>query len=184
MKACSYCGQEVKDACDVCPKCKRPIIAPPSDAFPELRASKKKKDGADSPSAEDRERLAQAAMAPDDPAAELIKIEQDSLHLLRERRRLAAVAYTGILFFVPLYACKNKKYGIFHANQGLLILIFLVFGAVLSGAIGASRIGYTICCGYFGGLFYLMILGAIRGFRQSMEPLPIIGGIRILKSKE
>lgn len=180
MKACSYCGQDVKDSCTVCPKCKRPITAPDAEVFPELRGSRKKKNiNEDKAQAE---RMAQAALAPDDPEAELLKIQNDQKSVLRERRRLAAVAYTGLLFFIPLYACKDKEYAKFHANQGLVILILLLIGTILSGAVGNTRIGYTICCGYFGGLFYLMILGAIRGFQGRTEELPIIGGIKLIRS--
>lgn len=183
MKACSYCGQDVKDSCTVCPKCKRPITAPNADAFPELRGGRKKT--ANKENAEQNEeklRAAQAALAPDDPEAELLKIENDAKTAIRQRKRLAAVAYTGILFFIPLYACKDKEYAKFHANQGLVILILLVLGLLLSGAVGSTRIGYTICCGYFGGLFYLIILGAIRGFKERTEELPIIGGIKLIRS--
>lgn len=37
----------------------------------------------------------------------------------------SVLAYFGILFFLPLVAVPNSAYGKFHANQGLILLIFL-----------------------------------------------------------
>lgn len=187
MKACSYCGQSVKESCTVCPVCKRAITAPSADAFPELRSPKKK----NTMDAEEEARLAKAAaeraeqekLAPDHPEEELLSIGKQSYMEATSKKTLAAAAYTGILFFVPWYACRDKKYGAFHANQGLVVLIFLIIGVLLNSFIGASQLGRTLCFGYFGGLFYLMILGAIRGLRGKMIPLPIIGGISIIKAK-
>ncbi len=187
MKACSYCGQDVKDSCTVCPTCKRPITAPDAEVFPDLRAPKKRKPSTAEEAArlerEEAERKAQEAIAPDDPAAELHDLERQGYNEARSKKTLAAAAYTGILFFVPWYACKDKKYGTFHANQGLLVLIALIIGFVMDNAIGAENPGRSICFGYFGGLFYLMVLGIIRGFQGKMIPLPLIGGITIIKYK-
>lgn len=188
MKACSYCGQDVKESCTVCPVCKREIKAPDADVFPDLRVPRRQK----TRSAEEEARLAreaearraQEAIAPDDPAAELLKIEQGGYEAARSKQSLAAAAYTGILFFVPWYACKDKRYGAFHANQGLLVLIFLLIGVAMIALMDATPAATAICGGYFGGLFYLMVLGMIRGLRGKMIPLPVIGGITIIKYRE
>lgn len=187
MRACSYCGQDVSDKAAVCPKCKRPITAPDADAFPTLRSSRKAKTQSESETARrareqaEAERCAQAAMAPDDPEAELLSIERKERTRTGDRHAFAAAAYTGILFFIPLTTCKNKEFGVFHANQGLVLLIALVIGMALTYFIGMTQWGFTLCAAYFGGMFYLMILGAFRGLRGKMIPLPIIGGIQLLK---
>lgn len=187
MKQCAHCGQDVKDRVTVCPTCKKPITAPAADVFPELR-SKKRRESEEEAAArlarEKAEREAQEALAPDDPAAELHAADKRLYDRARDKRNLAASAYTGILFFVPLYACKDKKYGYFHANQGLVVLMFLIAGFLLNAMIGDSQFGRTLCFGYFGGLFYLMVLGIIRGFRGKMIPLPIIGSITLIRYRE
>lgn len=189
MRACSYCGQDVSNKATVCPKCKRPITAPDADAFPTLRTSRKAKAGAETEEARqareqaEAERRAQEAMAPDDPVAELLTIETKQRTEAGDRHALAAAAYTGILFFIPLTACKNKEYGVFHANQGLVLLIAYLLGTGLTYLIGATQWGFTLCAAYFGGTFYLMVLGAVRGLRGKMTPLPIIGDIHLLKYK-
>lgn len=189
MRACSYCGQDVSDKVTICPKCKRPITAPNEDAFPTLRSARKSKGGEESEQTRrareqaEAERRAQAALAPDDPAAELLSIEKKLRTEIGDRHSLAAAAYTGVLFFVPLTACKKKDYAVFHANQGLVLLILLIVGTALSYFVATTQIGFTLCAAYFGGLFYLMGLGAVRALRGKMIPLPIIGDIRLLKRK-
>ncbi len=187
MKACAYCGQPVKDRVTVCPVCKRPIKAPDAEVFPELRAPRRKKT-ADAEeearrSMEEAERRAQEALAPDDPEAELLSIERRGYEEARSKKTMAAAAYTGLLFFVPWYACKDKRYGVFHANQGLVVLLFLIVGVLLDLWIGATAVGRTVSAAYFGGLFYLMVLGMVRGLRGKMIPLPIIGGITLIRYK-
>ncbi|MDO5111218.1 MAG: hypothetical protein Q4E65_02820 [Clostridia bacterium] len=187
MKVCAFCGNNVKDTCTVCPKCKTPITPPDEAIFPTLRQSRHKKTAAETEAERiareqaEAERAAQAALAPDDPAAELHASDEGRREKIREHKLFAATAYTGLLFFVPLRACKNKEYATFHANQGLVILLLLAVGVVAVNMLGDSPVMYSICMGFFGGLFYLMVLGMIRVFCGSMEPLPIIGGIKLLR---
>ena len=35
----------------------------------------------------------------------------------------AVLAYLGILFFLPLVACKDSRFGKFHANQGFALFL-------------------------------------------------------------
>ncbi len=91
---------------------------------------------------------------------------------------LAAISYIGILFLVPLLAAKDDAFARFHANQGLVL--FLV-GIVL-GIIGVIPFVGPIIAG-IGGLvtFVFAILGIINAINGAMKPLPLIGGIEIIK---
>ena len=91
---------------------------------------------------------------------------------------LAAISYIGILFLVPLLAAKDDAFARFHANQGLVL--FLV-GIVL-GIIGIIPFVGPIIAG-IGGIvtFVFAILGIINALKGEMKPLPLIGGIEIIK---
>lgn len=189
MKVCAFCGTDVKDSCTVCPRCKKAITPPDEEIFPTLRQPRRKRAEEETEAERiareqaEAERIAQAAIAPDDPAAELLAYDEGRREKVREHRFFAAAAYTGLLFFIPLRACKNKEYAAFHANQGLVLLLFLLADVLAVNMLGNSPVIYTVCMGLFGGLFYLMVLGVIRVFRGSMEPLPIIGGIKLISAK-
>ena len=39
---------------------------------------------------------------------------------------MSALAYLWILFFLPLVVCPDSKFGRYHANQGLVLLLAAV----------------------------------------------------------
>lgn len=99
------------------------------------------------------------------------------------------LGYFGILFLVPLLAGKTE-FTKFHANQGLVlffcdIVLGIVIGismAVLSllGVIG-TILG-SILSGALGlAVLILMIMGIVSAANGEMKPLPLIGGIKIIK---
>ncbi len=57
---------------------------------------------------------------------------------IEKNKILCAISYVGVLFFLPLVACPESRFGKFHANQALILLIA---SAILSIAGGAA---YTI----------------------------------------
>ena len=120
----------------------------------------------------------------------------------------SALAYVGILFFLPLVICPDSKKGRFHANQGLVLFImsmaisivsaillvvfaFLTFSnmSISTGSSGSSFIvsiiGYLVVdiCILGVSIFFLVleILGIINGARGIEQKLPLIGRFKILK---
>ena len=91
---------------------------------------------------------------------------------------LAAISYIWILFLVPLLAAKDDAFARYHANQGLvLFLVSIALGIIaIIPFIGAiiSAIGGIVT-------FVFMILGIINALKGEMKPLPLIGGIEIIK---
>lgn len=97
---------------------------------------------------------------------------------------VSALAYLGILFFLPLVVQPVTAFGRYHANQGLILLIASVAGSIVLGIIGTvfafiPYIGWAISsllwAVYSIGLTVLCIMGIINAINKKMAPLPIIG---------
>ena len=99
------------------------------------------------------------------------------------------LGYIGILFLIPLLAGKTK-FARFHANQGIVLFIADVILGILIGITTGvlsllGVIGWIlggIISGVLGlGIFILMIMGIVNAANGEMKPLPVIGGIKIIK---
>ena len=107
---------------------------------------------------------------------------------IKQNKTMAGLAY--LLFFIPLIACKDSKFGRFHANQGLLLLILSVLGYVVISIV--TTILATITWRLFAfisllyslyGLFILAlaIYGLVNGLNGKTKELPVIGKFRIIQ---
>lgn len=99
------------------------------------------------------------------------------------------LAYFGILFLVPLLAGKTE-FAKYHANQGLVLFFAdLVLGIVIGISVAVlSLLGVvgvilgSLISGVLGlAVLILMIMGIVHAANGEMKPLPIIGGITIIK---
>ncbi|MDE6591635.1 MAG: hypothetical protein K2K57_01045 [Oscillospiraceae bacterium] len=84
----------------------------------------------------------------------------------------------SILFFLPLVACPDSRYGRFFANQGLLLFILSAAAGVVGripfiGWIVAGIAGLLVLIGWI-----IVIIGAAQG---TAARVPIIGYIEIIK---
>lgn len=111
---------------------------------------------------------------------------------IEQNKVVCILAYFGILFFLPLVACPDSKYGKFHANQGLLVLLMELVVSVVSGLFSALGIIpvigllFVALAGIIGGILglcttVLAILGIINAAQGKAKELPIIGKFRIIK---
>ncbi len=95
-----------------------------------------------------------------------------------ERNKVMGVlAY--ILFFIPLLAAKESRFAMYHANQGLVLFICAVALNVAAHVIpllGALLVPLASLA-----VLAFMVIGIINASRGEMKPLPIIGGMTILK---
>ncbi|MGN0669342.1 MAG: hypothetical protein ACI4JZ_02220 [Oscillospiraceae bacterium] len=99
------------------------------------------------------------------------------------------LSYIGILVLVPLLAGKSQ-FARFHANQGLVLFIAdIILGVVIGISVSVlSLIPFVgsvlggILSGVLGlGIFILMIMGIVNAANGEMKPLPVIGGIKLIK---
>ncbi|RPF51064.1 DUF4870 domain-containing protein [Aquisalibacillus elongatus] len=108
---------------------------------------------------------------------EEVKSEETSKDA-EENKGMGVVAY--IIFFIPLLAAKESEFAMYHANQGLLLLLT----AIIINTVGTiiPIIGWLLILP-LGNLFVfiLWILGIINSARGQMKPLPLIGKFEILK---
>lgn len=102
-------------------------------------------------------------------------------------KTLAILGY--ILFLIPLLAgdWKNDPFLKFHTNQAIVLFIAFVavvfFTSMLSAILPFALFALIGLIGTFLYLaeFALMIIGIINAANNTMKPLPIIGGIQILR---
>lgn len=94
------------------------------------------------------------------------------------------LSYIGILWIVGLAAGKTE-FAKFHANQGLVLFLAELVLGIVCGILSAIPV-----IGFIGGILsglvslaslVLMILGIVNVAQGEMKPLPVIGGITIVK---
>ncbi len=108
---------------------------------------------------------------------------------VQDNKGMAIIAY--ILFFVPLIAGTHKTspYVKYHTNQGTALFITALAYGLADGIITAV-VGWIPLVGWLitlvlslAGLVFLvlLIMGIINAANGEEKPLPIIGGLQIIK---
>lgn len=92
-------------------------------------------------------------------------------------KTVAGLAY--LLFFLPLIVCPQSKYGRFHANQGLLLLIVAIIGNIILSII--PIIGWILLPIYSLVIFVFFILGLVNGLTGKAKRLPVFGKYDLIK---
>lgn len=102
---------------------------------------------------------------------------QEELADIEKNKAMGILAY--ILFFIPLLAAKDSKFAMYHANQGLSLFICAVAVQVFANFI--PFIGGLIggLCSL--GMLVLMVVGIMSASKGEMKPLPLVGGLNIIK---
>ena len=122
----------------------------------------------------DEQTTQQPQQSPQQPAA-----PQGNQSDVEKNKGLAIVAY--FLFFVPLLAAKDSKFAMYHANQGLNLLLFALIGWVISFVTAFILIGFLIGIIVWIAIIIFLILGIINAAKGEMKPLPLIGGFELIK---
>ncbi len=97
---------------------------------------------------------------------------------LQQVKVMAALAYFGILFFLPLVTNPDSSFGKFHANQGLLLLLLNV---VVSTVLTVTIFGVILLPILYIFTLILFIMGIMNALNLKKKRLPVIGGIDIIK---
>lgn len=87
------------------------------------------------------------------------------------------VGYITLIGWIIAFLAGDKEGAKFHLNQALLLFIVNIILSVL---------GYIPVIGVVAGLlsivtFVFWIIGLVHAIKEEEKPLPLIGGIQILK---
>lgn len=96
---------------------------------------------------------------------------------IEKNKTIAGLAY--LLFFLPLVACPESKFGRFHANQSLVLVIVAFIGGFILTII--PIIGWILLPFFYIAIFIFAVLGLVNGLNGKAKELPLIGKIRIIK---
>ena len=107
----------------------------------------------------------------------------------QQNRAMGILAYISLLVLVPIFAARDSKFARFHANQGLVLAVIEVAYWIICAIINAViysiswRLGFiSVILSLVNILFtVLAVMGIVNAARGQMKPLPVIGGIKILK---
>jgi len=99
----------------------------------------------------------------------------------QQNKVMGILAYLSWLVIVPWIAAKESPFARYHTNQGLVLAIveiaWWILSAILTAiATAAYSLGFLAVIGVIS-----WILGIVNAAKGEMKPLPIIGGIKILK---
>ena len=105
---------------------------------------------------------------------------------VEKNKVFAVLAYFGILVLVPILAARESKFAMYHANQGLILLILCIASGIplmilFTVLAYIPILGPLICMALWGaygiGIMILWILGIINAAQGQMKPLPVIGNL-------
>lgn len=88
---------------------------------------------------------------------------------VEENKIFAVLAYLGVLVIVPLLAKKDSKFAMFHAKQGLILLI----GWVISWLLSFVFIGFILDV----VMIVFSIWGIVNAATGKYAKLPVIGDL-------
>lgn len=104
-------------------------------------------------------------------------IHEFSAEDIEKNKTMAGLAY--IIFFLPLLACPDSRFGRFHANQGLLLLIASIAGSIILSAI--PFIGWVLLPFFSIAVTVVAIISIINAMNGKAKELPVIGKYRLIK---
>jgi len=96
---------------------------------------------------------------------------------VNQNKWLAMAAY--IIFFIPLLAARQSRFAMYHANQGLVLLLFSIACNIVLGFI--PFIGWILLPIANLATLVLVIIGILQSANGQLKPLPVIGSISLLK---
>ncbi len=183
MAFCKSCGGQIPDGANNCPNCGAPVGDSAAFGAQQQQYQQQQQQTYNTNSNADATEafLGKDYTAQYDPAD------------ISTNKVVSGFAYIAILFWLPLVAAQGSPYGKFHANQGLMLLLFGFAVSVASGILGSlwaipfagslfivlSRIVASA-----GGLceLGLLIYGMVNtfGYGKAVE-LPLIGRIKLIK---
>ncbi|MCM1334885.1 MAG: zinc-ribbon domain-containing protein [Bacteroides sp.] len=166
MAFCRYCGRPIEEGSRFCTSCGAKVEESAGAANPDPAA----------PMSEPEALNAEGYAAAD----------------VEKTKVICAVSYLSILFFLPLVAYPGSRFGKFHANQALLLLIVSTALKILVSAVAgiwwaipfSSGIAHSVSGVFSLAEWSIPLAGAIYGIVNALNgrarELPIVGKINLI----
>lgn len=167
MTFCGNCGTQAQDGVGFCPSCSASLAAPATPA----------------------------ATIPEPPITPK-ECDTDA----QENKIMGVLAYCGPLALIPFLTKKDSPFAQYHAKQGIALCIVWVGYLIVSGLLGlikTTRTEYvwgvpveytskpwfiTLITSLLGlAVTVLAVMGILNAIKGKKAPLPLIGGIKIIK---
>jgi uncharacterized membrane protein len=97
--------------------------------------------------------------------------QQDNIIDVDEQKIMSALSYVGFLVLVPLFVSRDDKYVVWHAKQGLVLLVGLILAAIAAQWIAV--IGNVL----FLVLLLIDVVALVQALLGTWWKIPVIGNI-------
>lgn len=95
------------------------------------------------------------------------------------------VTYLSPIGFIIAFLVGSREESRFHLNQSLVLILATIVTSILDAVLGKLPLVGTIVSIVLGFvdfvLFVLWFIGILRAGKGSEEPIPLLGGISLLK---
>jgi uncharacterized membrane protein len=117
---------------------------------------------------------------------EALEVDEEDVE---HNRVFGILAYLGPLCLVPVIVAKDSPFSRYHANQGLILFLLEIAMWIVLHIISIFVVMLPAMFGFLIAIFSLiylgplalLILGIINAALGKCVPLPVIGGIKLIK---
>ncbi len=169
MAICPKCGATVDDGARFCVTCGASLAA----AAPQPEQPQYQQPQPEQQQYQQQYQQQPQYQQPPVYTAPPVVMDQDT----KDNRVLSLFCYLSMMVILPLVAQPNSAYVRYHANQGIVLILFLLCASVVSII---PILGWIVTCVCYIFGFICMIIGIVHACKGEKKPLPLIGKYTIL----
>lgn len=176
MAFCGNCGSKIEEGTKFCPSC---------------GAAAQAQSAAQTQSTAQVQSVQKAVNYDDSLKGQMLSAAGNSAEAAdaQNNKVMAILAYFGPLVLIPIFAAKNSAFTRYHSNQGLVLFIATVAYNIVSGILNSVILAISWRLYFLTNIISLVsvvfavlaIMGVVSAYKGEKKPLPVIGGINILK---